>query len=150
MNTISWKTAAYPFTEKSRDWYIALVIISISLIGASILLKNPLFAIFIAIAATSLVIFSKRPPESIDCEVGDRGVVLGSIRHPYSSLESFWIVETDQPKLLLRSKKLVAALITTPIGDADATELRAMLGKHLVEEELREPFLMRLLERAGF
>ncbi len=150
MMRITWVAPEYHHTEKSRDWYIALIIITVSLVGASFLLDNPLFAVFIALAAGSVALFSKRLPDLIPYELSEKGIAMGAVSFPYHTLESFCISEGDQSRLLIKSKKLVSPLIVVPLGDTDINEVGELLRTHLAEEELSEPFLAKLLERAGF
>ena len=148
---LSWKTIEYLHSEKTRDWYWIVAIITVSIALVSIILNNLIFAILIIISSFTLSLFASRRPEIIDVEIDNVGLSVGPTEYPYKELESFW-VETREanPKIILKSKKVFSPFIVVLIHDVEIEEIHKALLQHLPEEEHVEPFLEKLLIYFGF
>jgi len=147
---LKWNVPEYVLREKSRDWYWALGIIALSVIIASILYHNFLFAILVLVASFSLYIYASREPSIIDVEIGEKGIIVNNTLYPYVSLDSFWIEDHDS-KILVKSKKTFMPLIVIPYShEIEHNELRNTLVKKLPEVEHHEPASQKLMEHLGF
>lgn len=152
MNKISWKAYEYKKKEKTADWYWAVVIIALSIIIISFLLRNGLFAILMIIGVTTLLIFSSKEPQVMEVNIDPRGITLGKEKYPFATLEEFWIDTSDEKdyKILLKSKKALMPLISVPIEEYHYLDIRDVLLDFLPEAELHEPFSQKIMERLGF
>ncbi len=149
--TIAWSTQEYEYKEKKTDWYIALVIIAISISLASFLLGNILFAILIIIGTFTLAMYSIREPGTIDVELNKRGIIVNDIIYPYNTLESFWVEEYDrEPKIIIQSEKALMPYIIIPLGNIDPDKVREFLFEYIEEKEHHESLLHKLVESLGF
>jgi hypothetical protein len=54
------------------------------------------------------------------------------------------------PKVLIKSKKVMMSYIHLPVEEVDIEDIRDYLLMYLREEELEESFLEKLLEYFGF
>jgi hypothetical protein len=118
----------------------------------AIMFDNLLFALLLGVAGLALLISAAKKPNIIPFAVTLRGVKIDDRIYPYSSLESFRIEEEDPrgPQLLLKSEKLMMPLIVMPIPPEHIDDIDAILKQNLVEEDLDEPFFIKLLEIFGF
>jgi len=149
--TILWEAFEYSFQKKSPDWFWALGIITISLSIVALLYNNVLFAIFIILGGGTLVLRVIKKPCPVIFKINENGVVINKDLYPYKTLESFWITHEDpEPKILIKSKKMLLPYLIIPVGDADQDEIQNYLGKHLLEEEHIEPFAHKIMEYLGF
>ena len=148
---IIWETPEYVYRERSTDWYWAVGIIAISISITSILFNNILFAIFIALSFFTLMLYTKRTPHTLQIKIDDRGIQVGRVKYPYSSLESFWVEDRfGDDKIIMKSKKLTMPYIVITIEDTEVDEVRNRLKKFLTEEEHTEPLARRIMEYLGF
>lgn len=149
---IIWHTLEYKKREKTADWYWAVIIIAISIVVISIMMDNILFAILVVLAVTTLLIFSNREPQIIEVEIGDRGVRVVKELYPFSSLEAFWVDDSnkDEPKIILRSKKTIMPLVIIPIDEYTHEDIRLVLLDKLEEKEMHEPLPQKIMARLGF
>ncbi len=149
---IIWHTLEYKKKEKTADWYWAVIIIAISIVVISIIVHNILFAVLVVLAVTTLLIFSNREPMVIEVEINDKGVRVVKELYPFTSLEAFWIdtLDEDEPKIILRSKKVVMPLIVIPIDEYNHEDIRLVLLNKLEEKELHEPFSQKVMAKLGF
>ena len=149
---IEWTTREYPHSPKEADWYTAVIIIAGALAIAAIILDNVIFGILIIVATFALLLFSAREPQPVDVTLTIDGVFIGDYFYPYENLESFNIWKYDDPpRLLLKSKKKLAPLVSIEIEEVDPDEVGDYLALFIEEEEeLRESVFHKIFERLGF
>lgn len=148
---ISWTAPTHVHTEKRPDWYWAVGIITLALAAVAFIFGEIITGIFVIVAAVALVLHASHPPQEITYEINDRGILLNDVLYPFVSLDSFWIPhDEDQPKVLVKSRKLIAPLMVMHIDEVDPEEVRKILLKYIAETEHREPVLKKLLEWLGF
>ncbi|MEK7552475.1 MAG: DUF5673 domain-containing protein [Patescibacteria group bacterium] len=148
---ISWTGPEYINREKGSEWYLAVVIITAGIIISAILLKNYIFAVFILLAAFTLILFASKKPRIIEIKINEQGILCDKYFYPFSALESFWIEENaSHHKLILKSKKILMPYISLPIQPDEIEIVQEFLRNYLTEEQLHEPILHRLMEYVGF
>lgn len=139
--------------EKSSDWF--WIVGTISIVGAilSIYFGNILFGIFILIAGMATFIQAHTVPEIVTFRITRRGVQRGKSILPYSTLQSFWVIDEEiNDRIILKSEKFLMPYIIIPYDSMkiDPDEIRNYLLEYLNEEEMDEPVLQKLLELIGF
>jgi hypothetical protein len=149
---ISWEAPEHHHVEKGNDWFFALVIIVVAIMFSAILFGNVLFALLMGIAGGVLGVAAARKPRIVPFAVTVRGVKIEDVLHPFASLGGYHIDEEDPrgPQLLLRSEQMLMPLIVIPIPEDYIDDIEAILKEKLDEEELEEPFLLKVLELFGF
>lgn len=151
MQPIRWSTLEYEERHRGADWYWALGIIAAGVAVTAVLLDNILFAVVIVIGTLVLMLHAARRPDEIEFEINEHGIVIGSRLYPFRGLESFWIPEEGNPRILLHSKGLLSPQIAIPIGeDVSVREVHEFLGEHLREEEHEESLAERIAEWLGW
>lgn len=149
---VTWEAPEYVYTDKKADWYLVLAIIFGSLIIASVLFNNVLFALLVGVAGGALAASAARKPRVIPFAVSVRGIRVDDQLYPYSTLRAYHVDEDHEhgPKLLVLSKRRFTPLIVLPIPEEYIDDIEdIMLGK-LEEKLLEEPFLFKVLEKFGF
>ena len=150
---ITWETFDHIKEERSSDWFWVVGIIAVGMIVLAIFFGNILFALLIALAVFSSFMLVSSVPRIINYEVSRKGLLIKDILYPYSTLESFWVVDEDgfeRDRILFKSNKLLMPLIVVPVGDAaDLEDLRDFLLEYLEEEELEEPAAQKIMSRLG-
>jgi len=151
-NGISWHALEYKKKEKTADWYWAVIIIALSISILSFFLHDVLFGLLIIIATAALLIFSSRNPEIVEVSVDKRGIIVEKEMYPFATLEAFWvdIMDENEPKMILRSKKKILPLIIIPIEGHHHLDVRDFLLKYLPEQEMYEPVFHKIMEGLGF
>jgi len=148
---ISWETLEHVHTEKNNDWYWAVGIITITAAALAFIFNNPIFGIFIVVAAFALIVHASKKPKHIRCEINDRGVVVDNVLYPFLTLESFWIDAHERPaKVIIKSHKTFMPFITIFIDEVDPEEVRDILLNYISETQHTEPLSQMILERLGF
>jgi len=148
---IFWNAPTHFYVDKKPDWYWAVGIVTLALAVVSFIFGEVITGIFVVVAAVALVLHASKPPPSIRHVINDRGILLGDTLYPFLNLDSFWIPhEEEPPKLLVKSRKLLAPLMVIYIDEVDPEDVRQILLKYIAETEHHEPFLKKILEWLGF
>lgn len=145
---IIWEALEFEYHERSQDWYWILGIIVV--IGAliAVLLSNFLFGTFIVLAGLMLGMLTNKYPNTIHCSITRKGIQVDTTIYLFSSINSFWVDETNdrKPKLLLTLNQTFTLQIVIPIEDIDTEEIRDYLDQYVQEKPQNEGFVERLLE----
>ena len=148
---ISWKAPAHFHIEKGQDWYWIVGIITLAIAAVCFIFGLVIPGLFVIVAATTLVLHASKPAPIVDCEVNDRGVIVGNTLYPFLSLESFHIPHDGfPPKLIIKSHRLLMPLIVILIDEVDPEKVREIMLHYIAETELHEPMLQHLFEMVGF
>ncbi len=151
---ISWEALEYEHREKSRDWYWAIGVISISMATIAAMLGNYVFAIVILVSGFALGVSSSRKPNLVQFELKKTGIAIDGKFTPYGSLKSFWVENNIHhdgvSKLIFKQRHGNAHLIVIPIEDVHPEDVRDYLLDMILEEEMNEPLSQRIAEYFGF
>jgi len=155
-----WEALEYEYKEHSVDWYWGVSLTVLALVGISVIGNNPLFAIFIFIAAMISFYFSRREPRMLTISLYEDHIRVDNRIFPFDTFASFWVRNPVQKTtegntkpviLALKSKQLLSPLLTIPVSDdIDPKKLRTFFLDILDEEELPEHFSEQIMDRLGF
>jgi hypothetical protein len=151
---ISWEALEHIETEKSNDWFWIAGIIAIGSAVLAIYFNNLLFALLILIGTFTVFLQSNKEPGIQNYELNRKGLVIGKILYPYSTLDSYYVVDEDgwdRDRILFKSTKMLMPLIIVPIGEnAVPEELSDFLIQYLDEEQLEESAIEKVAMILGF
>jgi hypothetical protein len=151
---IIWETLDQIKDEKSSDWFWIVGIIAIAGAILAIFFNNLLLGLLILLSAFASFILANTPPKIEEYELNRKGVRIGSELYPYSTLESFYVIDEDgfeRDRILLKSKKTFMPLIVIPLGnEIKVDEVRDYLLDYVVEEEMTEPLSYYIMTLLGF
>ncbi len=147
---VNWKIEEPNFMPKTTEWFWALGILALALIVFSILLKNYLLIIILALAIFIIYSSKNKKPELINFRLDNDGLYIENKFYPYDSFESFWIFEAHADKereLALRSKRHLSPLLIVPFHNNDEPQIRKIIAKYLTESEEQESLIDLLRKR---
>lgn len=152
---ILWHNHEYEHREKSRDWFVAVGIITVSAFIIAILFDNYILSILIILAGFCMILFGNKEPDHVRFEINGAGVLIGNTLYPFGSLHSFWVENRDHLEmsstLYIRSNKPLVPLIHIPlIWDIDPELVRAHLLEHIPEEEHHGSLSQMIMDYLGF
>jgi len=148
---IEWMAPEYPFSKKSKEWYMAVVIITGSISISAFIVGNALFGILIILATFTLLLYASRKPDDVEIHLTEGGLIIGPNEYPFSGLMSFWIDDSEIPaRLILKPEKKISSLISIQIVGLRSEEVREFIEQFLPEEEMHEPPLQKIMEKVGF
>ena len=151
---ITWTAADHIKVERSTDWFWILGIVTIGAAMLAIYFNNILFAFLLGIGVFTIFIQSHSEPKDQNFEINRKGVAVGETLYPFSTLESFWVIDEDgwdRDRILIKSKKTLMPMIIVPLGeDNDPDEVREYLLEYLDEEHMEESFFEKVAILLGF
>lgn len=150
---IAWKALEHDHKEKSSDWFWIVGIVAIAGAILSVYFENLLFGILILLAGFTAILQGHTKPRIMNIEITRKGVRIDDLIYPYSSLQSFWVIDEEiNDRILIRSSKPLMPIIVLPFDSTkvDPDEIRDYLLDYLDEEELDEPFFQKIMELFGF
>lgn len=149
---IAWEAPQHHHVEKGNDWFFALAIIDIALVIVAIMFNDVIFALLIGVAGGVIAVAAAKRPAIVPFSVSVRGVKIEGHLYPYASLAAYHIDEEDPrgPQLLIRTERRLNPLLVVPLPEEHIDDIEDMLKLKLVEEELEEPFMLKVLEIFGF
>lgn len=149
--TLLWSAYEHEHIQRGSDWYWALGAVAISAAVMSILFSNVLFAVLILLAATTIGMIARMPPELHEFEINDKGIRIGEAFHPFSSMLSFWVdEELEKPLLLVDTTAYMTPNLVIPLGDMSPQAIREALQPFVEETPMKEPLAHKILEFFGF
>ncbi|MDO8676194.1 MAG: hypothetical protein Q7K16_00850 [Candidatus Azambacteria bacterium] len=143
---IDWKIEEPDHLPKNAEWFWALSILALALIVFSILLKNYLLIIIVALAAFVIYVRKNKRRELIDFRLDNQGLHIDHRFYPYENFESFWIFPAQfeqriEREIAFHFKKHLTPLLIIPFYNNDETSIRKTLNKYLEETEENESFI---------
>ncbi len=152
---ITWHNHEYEHREKSRDWFFAVGIITVSAFVIAILFNNYILSILILLGGACMILFGNKEPDHVRFEINGAGILIDNVLYPFGTLHSFWVENNDHlelpSRLFIRSNKTLVPLIHIPlIWDVDPEEVRTHLLEHIPEEEQHESVSHMVMEYLGF
>ena len=139
--------------EKTPDWFWIVGTIAIAGAILATYFGNVLFSIIILIATLTSFVQSHTKPKIQTYRITRRGVQAGSSIFPYSTLESFWVIDEEiNDRIILKSQKFLMPFIVIPYDSmkTDPDDIRNYLLEYIDEEEMDEPVTQKIMERLGF
>ncbi len=157
MDKLEWSALEYEEKDRSTDWFWALGIIVITSSIASIIYGNYFFAALLVISGALLGFFAVKKPETISYELNDKGLKIKNRLYLYENIKSFWVqIDTTgetkfKPTLFIKSERAFIPMLSIPIDYEIADDIHSiMLGKGVVEEEMKEHASSKIMESLGF
>jgi hypothetical protein len=149
---LRWSAYEHEHIERDSDWYWALGIVAISIAVTSILFQDVLFGILIIVAATTIGLLARTPPDITQFEISDRGVRINGTLHRFREIISFWVEDEHphhRPLLLVDTTKWLSPNLIIPIEHIDPALVRAYLQERVKEVHMKEPVAHKILEFLG-
>lgn len=137
---MKWQAPEFIYYEKSRTWYLVVVIIFAALITFAIFSQSFLMGIAFFVAGAIFYLYAQKKPTTMDISITDRGIQYHDRLFPYEDLRGFWITyEPPYSKLLsVGTKYLTIPKLSIILTDQDPVELRKILIEELPEDEKLE------------
>ena len=157
-DSLEWEIDEPQFAPQAQEWYFALAILGLAAVVFSILLKNYLFIVIVALVA--LIIYSSKgkKPAVLKCRIDGEGLRIGKSFYSYDRFDSFWIfpahinlesgaTSLHDREMAFRHTRHVLPLLIVPFHNNDETTIRKILSEHLPESEEQESLIDLLKKR---
>jgi hypothetical protein len=151
MEKLQWSALEYEEKERSRDWFWALGIIVATSSIASIIFGNYFFATLLLISGLLLGFFAIKKPDLIPYELNSKGLKIRTQLYPYNNMKSFWVETSGKPTLFIKTERAFMPMISIPIDEYVADDIRSiLLGEDVPEEKMQEHASLKIMDSLGF
>lgn len=136
----SWDFPEYNTSWKNNYWYKWAILVTGLLIIYAFFTANYLFAVILVLLGIIYLFQSFDSPLTVQCQITEDGVILGSRFYDYRDLSLFWIVyEPPEVKnLYFEFRNSLKPRIGIPLADQNPLAVREILEQYLDEETERE------------
>jgi hypothetical protein len=148
---LRWSAYEHEHIERGSDWFWALGIAAVAIALTAIIFHDLLFAILVLVAATTLGLLARTPPDLANFEISERGIRVNGTLHRFDHIISFWVEDEhdDRPLLLVDTTKFLSPNLIIPIEHIDPHLVRMFLKEHTKEVPMKEPLAHKILEFLG-
>lgn len=148
---IEWSALEYEEKERSTDWFWALGIIVVAGAVTSLIYSNYFFAVLLILSGILLGFFAIKKPDMVHYELNKKGLKIKTRLFPYESIKSFFVQTTPKSMLFVKSSRMFMPIISMPVENDLAEEIRSvMLSNNVKEEEMKEGPSEKIMESLGF
>ncbi len=140
---ILWSAPEFHHYEKSVAWYWLVIAVSALIVGAALLSKNLLFAVFVVIATFLVFTWGHRAPRTIDFTLSKKGLDIGGRKfYPFDHLAGFAFIPTREneelDELMLHTKGRLSNWVRIIVASQRREQIKNLLSQFLPELEYEE------------
>ena len=149
---LEWTALEYEEKERGNDWFWALGVIILASAITSFIYANYFFGLFLIIGGILLGVFAVKKPDLVFYELNEKGLKIRNRLFPYTNIKSFWIKkDLEKSTLFIKSERLFMPIISMPINQNSAEEIKNfMLSENVPEEEMKEHVSEKIMDSLGF
>ena len=149
---LEWTALEYEEKERGNDWFWALGVIVLASAITSFIYANYFFGLFLIIGGILLGVFAVKKPDLVFYELNEKGLKIRNRLFPYTNIKSFWIKkDLEKSTLFIKSERLFMPIISMPINQNSAEEIKnIMLSENVSEEEMKEHVSEKIMDSLGF
>lgn len=149
---LEWSALEYEERERGADWFWALGVIIVASSIASFIYANYFFGLFLILGGILLGVFAVKKPDLVFYELNEKGLKIKNRLYPYENIKSFWVEkEGEKPLLFIKSERLFMPIISVPIEQNSAEEIKNfMLEFNVPVEEIKEHMSEKIMDFLGF
>lgn len=149
---IEWSALEYEEKERGNDWFWALGVIVVAGSIASFIYGNLFFGLLLIISGILLGSFAIKKPDLVFYEINQKGLKIKNRLYAYEKIKAFYVKnDIEKPTLFIRSERLFMPVLSIPIKQNDAEEIKNfMLTNNVPETEIKEHISEKIMESLGF
>lgn len=148
---ISWSAPEYSHTTKNIDFLWGIGLLGLAGTIASIFFGNYIFAVFIILSATMMIVFATRQPKEANFEINKEGIVFDKELHKYKNIKGFKIRQSNPySKLIIDTNRYFLPIYVLPLPHELEEEVYAILSQIIKEEDIDETHSSKFMTRIGF
>jgi hypothetical protein len=151
---MEWKAPEYKQYDRSRTWYISLLLIAGGLIVYSLITANYLLVIITIILAVIMNSLTRKSPNELNMAVTKKGIKINDKLYTFTEdLESFWILYSppDLKTLNFKRQQRFIPELSVQLENQNPLKIREFLLEYLEEDiEKEEHMADQISRRLGF
>lgn len=149
---ISWIASEFILHEKTGNWYLAMI-------GITVVISGIIFAITRDAISTGAIIFgaiifgvyASRKPRQLNYHIGSDGIQIGPRSFNYAEFKGFSIVQEGAfSSIVFSPLKRFSPLVTIYYPPEQEDEIASIIASNLPFEERKQDPIDRLMHKIGF
>jgi hypothetical protein len=134
---LTWDSAEFVHYKKDQSWFVIAGLAGLVIAAGLYYFGQLSGAIVVVVATVVFSLISIVKPKSLHCEIYDQGILIEKKPYKYEQFKTFWITTGEIPKIKLQQLGKFSAQVVLPLQNVDADQVRAILKKHLPEDEAK-------------
>ena len=137
---VIWTAKEYVSLEKNNLWYAIFSVVVIGLIAGDIfLLKSYTFSVLVVVMAVSVIIYSRRPPRTIQYALsGKQGLYVGDRLYNFVDFKAFGLIrDAEHHSIMLIPIKRFAPGVSVYFPEEAGERIVDILGARLPMQPLK-------------
>ncbi len=131
-----WHFPEYAQYQRSRSWYVIIVILLLALFCIALSTANFIFALFLVLFGIILIIQLRQSPLEVKFAIFEDGIGIGEKFYEWSEIKNFHIIYRPPQikRLYFDLKNTFFSDFSVPLEKQNPLEIRATLKKYLSED----------------
>ncbi|HSE29093.1 MAG TPA: hypothetical protein VLA77_00725 [Candidatus Saccharimonadales bacterium] len=146
---IDWKASEYVQHDKGFGWLIAVIAVSLALIGVTVYFKQWTFAVLITVMAVAFCYFGFKKPRIVSYHLTQENLVIDGREYSFKDFRAFSVHEDGAfYSIVLVPVKRLSPAVNIYFGNDQAEAVLNIISDHLpLEKTTPDPFdvIMRRL-----
>ncbi len=149
---VSWTASEFIAHQKSAGWYILLSLAAVAVaVVIYFLTRDYISSGIILLAAVALGVFAARKPRTLNYQLDNTGIHIGSKSYPYGDFKSFSIIDEGMiSSITLTPLKRFMPPLSMYYEHKDEDRITGTLGAYLPFEEGKPDMVDNFMRRIRF
>lgn len=146
---VRWQAAEYIHHDKPVVWFVLFTIVVIALMAASIFLLDSItFTILIPVMAAALLVYSYRPPRTLDYTLSRQGLHINDTLYPFAEFKGFGVIHDGKEySVMLIPVKRFKLGVSVYFPEEAGEQIVDLLASRLPMQELRRDLFDKIIHK---
>ena len=147
---VHWSASEYIHHDKNPLWFVSFIAVILILIAIDLfLIKSYTFSVLVVVMAIALVLYSRRPPRTIDYTLsGNQGLYVGEKLYHFNEFKSFGLLhDNEHYSIMLIPIKRFSPGISVYFPEEAGEKIVDILGARLPMEDLKLDLIDTLVHK---
>lgn len=147
---LRWRAQEYVHHDKNPLWYTVFgLVVVVLMVIAIVMIKSLTFAILIPVMAAAIIVYSQRPPRTLDYTLSRHGLHINDILYSFSDFKGFKVIDDGEEYSIAllpikRFKPSVSVYFPEDAGEAIVDMLSARLPLQAVKLDVFDKIIRKL------
>jgi hypothetical protein len=133
---LSWSAANRPFKRRNKSFWVRIIAMA-GVFGLILFLAEGVMPVLLIISVVFLFyVLSTVEPENTDYKITNKGIRIGGVETRWEVLGRFWMSRRFDSEIMVVEAPGLAGRIELIIKPEIKDELKEIVGKHLVYQEV--------------
>lgn len=145
---VSWRAKEYVVEKRDARWYIAVLIISLILMGIAVWLKYWSFVLLVAVSVVALFVYINRPARDLNYKLDKNGLLEDNKKmYNYANFKAFSVVQDGNNfSIVLMPKQRFSLPVRVYFPQEQGEKIVDMFGIKLPMKEYKEDLLDKMVK----